>query len=90
MRIESVEFTEFGEFVPDPAARLLASWVYDLEFPDSPGALPESPYLTAKEAAAYLRVSYGTFRNWATKIKRHRTGRYRREDLDEFARTRRK
>jgi hypothetical protein len=45
-----------------------------------------SPYLTAKEAAAYLRISYSTFRKKATKIKRQPgTGRYRREDLDMFA-----
>lgn len=50
----------------------------------------DTPYLTAKEAAAYLNVSYGTFRNWATRIKRSRTGRYRRDDLDHFATTRRK
>jgi excisionase family DNA binding protein len=49
-----------------------------------------SPYLTAREAADYLNVSYGTFRNWATRIKRAKTGRYRREDLDQFASTRRK
>ncbi len=45
-----------------------------------------SPHLTAKEAAAYLRISYSTFRKKATKIRRQPgTGRYRREDLDAFA-----
>ncbi|OWK46594.1 helix-turn-helix domain-containing protein [Fimbriiglobus ruber] len=50
----------------------------------------DSPYLTAREAALYLNVSYGTFRNWATKIKKQKTGRFRKEDLDNFAKTRRK
>jgi hypothetical protein len=45
-----------------------------------------SPHLTTKEAAAYLRISYSTFRKKATKIRRQPgTGRYRVEDLDEFA-----
>ncbi len=47
---------------------------------------PATPHLTAKEAAAYLRISYSTFRKKATKIRRQPgTGRYRIEDLDEFA-----
>ncbi len=47
---------------------------------------PATPHLTAREAAAYLRISYSTFRKKATKIKRQPgTRRYRREDLDEFA-----
>ncbi|OWK46591.1 helix-turn-helix domain-containing protein [Fimbriiglobus ruber] len=50
----------------------------------------DSPYLTAREAATYLNVSYGTFRNWAVQIKRQKTGRYRKEDLDHFAKSRRK
>ncbi|MCE9560576.1 MAG: helix-turn-helix domain-containing protein [Planctomycetes bacterium] len=50
----------------------------------------ESPYLTAKQAAAYLNVQYGTFRNWATQIKKTRTGRYTREALDYFALHRKK
>lgn len=46
----------------------------------------ESPYLTAKEAAAYLGIAYSTFRKRATQIKRMpQTGRYRREDLDLWA-----
>jgi hypothetical protein len=46
----------------------------------------DTPYLTSKEAAAYLRLSYSTFRKRATKIKRMpSTGRYRREDLDAYA-----
>ena len=55
-----------------------------------PPAPIDSPFLTAREAAAYLRVSYGTFRNWATQITRTRHGRYRREDLDRFAQRKRK
>lgn len=48
----------------------------------------ESPYLTAAEAAAYLRIAYSTFRKVATRIRRMpATGRYRREDLDAFAET---
>jgi hypothetical protein len=47
---------------------------------------PASPYFTAKEAAAYLRISYSTFRKKATRIRRQPgTGRYHRSDLDEFA-----
>lgn len=45
-------------------------------------------YLTAKEAAAYLRVSYSYFRKHATTIKRTRTRRYRPEDLDSWAMSR--
>lgn len=45
-----------------------------------------SPYLTAKEAAAYLRIAYSTFRKKAKRIKRQPgTGRYRVEDLEAFA-----
>jgi hypothetical protein len=45
-----------------------------------------SPYLTARQAAAYLGIAYGTFRNKATRIRKMpQTGRYRREDLDAFA-----
>jgi hypothetical protein len=45
-----------------------------------------SPYLTAREAAAYLRVSYSTFRKRAIFIKRcPQNNKYRREDLDAFA-----
>lgn len=54
------------------------------------GKAPSKEYMTAKEAADYLNVTYGTFRNWATRIKRSKTGRYRREDLDHFAQNRRK
>ena len=50
----------------------------------------ESPYLTPKEAASYLNIAYGTFRNWAKDIRRQRTGRYRREDLDAFAQRRKR
>lgn len=50
----------------------------------------ESPYYTAREAAAYLRIAYGTFRNWATQIKRNNLGRYHRADLDRFANTRKR
>lgn len=46
----------------------------------------DTPYMTSKEAAAYLRLAYSTFRKRATKIKRMPgTGRYRREDLDAYA-----
>jgi len=45
----------------------------------------DSPYLTGRQAAAYLNIAYGTFRNYATRIRRTRFGRYRREDLDKFA-----
>lgn len=45
-----------------------------------------SPYLTAKEAAVYLKISYSTFRKKARLIRKQPgTGRYRREDLDRFA-----
>ena len=48
------------------------------------GASPT--HLTAREAAAYLSISYSTFRKKARSIKRQpSTGKYRREDLDEYA-----
>jgi len=48
----------------------------------------ESPYLTAREAAAYLKVSYSTFRKRARRINRMPgTKRYRPADLDAFALT---
>jgi hypothetical protein len=50
-----------------------------------------SPYLTAKEAATYLRMSYSTFRKKARLIKMMPgTHKYRREDLDEFAQSNRR
>mgnify|MGYP001153130515 CR=1 FL=1 len=60
--------------------------------PDAPPAPPAvpSPYLTAEEAAAYLRISYGTFRNHAHKIPKTRHGRYRIADLDKYAAGKRK
>jgi hypothetical protein len=75
--------------LPEPDGReLLAVILARLERIEaivSPPA-PASPHLTAKEAAAYLRISYSTFRKKATKIRRQPgTGRYRIEDLDEFA-----
>lgn len=46
----------------------------------------ESPYLTAKQAAAYLGIAYSTFRKKACQIPTMaQTGRYRREDLDKWA-----
>lgn len=44
-----------------------------------------SPYLTAKEAAIYLRLSYGTFRQKARSIRKCHTGRYHVADLDAYA-----
>jgi hypothetical protein len=45
-----------------------------------------SPYLTAREAAAYLNIAYSTFRGRARLIRRApQTGRYTREALDEYA-----
>jgi hypothetical protein len=46
----------------------------------------DSPYLNSRQAAEYLGISYSTFRKKAVRIRRQPgTGRYRREDLDEFA-----
>lgn len=46
----------------------------------------ESPYLTPKEAAAYLKISLSTFRKVARLIKRcPQTRRYTREQLDAYA-----
>lgn len=56
------------------------------DVPPAPPPIP-SPYLTAKEAAAYLNVAYGTFRHIATRIRRCRHGRYHRDDLDAYARS---
>ncbi|MBP3954932.1 hypothetical protein J8F10_06510 [Gemmata sp. G18] len=45
-----------------------------------------SPHLTAEESAGYLGISYSTFRKKAKLVRRQPgTGRYRVEDLDEFA-----
>ena len=45
-----------------------------------------SPYLTAREAADYLKISYSTFRKKAMLIRRcPATLRYTREHLDEYA-----
>ena len=47
-----------------------------------------SPYLTAKEAAAYLRLAYSTFRKRAKYIARQpQTGRYHVADLDDYAKS---
>lgn len=53
-------------------------------------AKPEDEYLTARDAAKYLKISLGTFYNWSRHIPRMKTGRYTKTDLDRFARTRRK
>lgn len=51
-----------------------------------PATKIDSPHKTAKEAAAYLHIPYSRFRKVATKIKRQpQTGRYRIEDLDDYA-----
>lgn len=48
----------------------------------------DSEYLTAKEAAVYLNLSYGAFRNRATTIPRMpQTKRYKKSDLDMWAAT---
>lgn len=58
----------------------------DLANPEPP--TPLSPYLTAKQAAAYLRLSYSTFRKRAKYIVRQpQTGRYHVNDLDDYARS---
>jgi hypothetical protein len=47
---------------------------------------PPSPYLTSREAAEFLRISYSTFRKKAKRIKRQPgTGRYKVADLEAFA-----
>lgn len=54
----------------------------------APGKHQGSPYLSAREAASYLRIAYSTFRKRATRIKRTpQTLKYTREDLDEYARS---
>jgi hypothetical protein len=55
--------------------------------PSSPASeTVTSPYLTAREAAAYLRISYSTFRKKACMIRVCKaTGRYKKEYLDEYA-----
>jgi hypothetical protein len=59
----------------------LAALVEGKHQPEQPGT-----YLTAKEAATYLAISYSTFRKRATRITRMPgTGTYRREDLDTYA-----
>lgn len=49
-------------------------------------AKPADAHLTAKQAAEYLGIAYGTFRKIATQIPRTKNGRYRREDLDKYSR----
>jgi hypothetical protein len=45
-----------------------------------------SPYLTAREAAAYLGIAYSTFRARARHVRRvAQTRRYTSEALDEYA-----
>jgi hypothetical protein len=45
-----------------------------------------SPYLSAREAAAYLNIAYSTFRKRAVRIKRTpQTNKYTREALDDYA-----
>ncbi len=52
---------------------------------DSPRTV-ESPYLNAREAAAYLNIAYSTFRKRRKYIRRvPGTRRFRREDLDAYA-----
>ena len=52
---------------------------------------PAAAYLTAREAATYLGMSYGAFRNEAKHIRRCAgINRYTRPALDAFAQTRRK
>ena len=55
------------------------------EPPQPVGINPGAKYLTAREAAAYLGLTYGTFRHKAARIRRTRHGRYTREALDRFA-----
>lgn len=53
---------------------------------DQPAPVVASPYLTARDAAAYLGIAYSTFRKRACRIRcQPQTGRYRRDDLDAFA-----
>lgn len=50
------------------------------------GPSPAPLHLNARQAAEYLGIPYSTFRKKAVRIRRSQTtGRYRREDLDEFA-----
>lgn len=70
----------YGEVLAEIRNRLIS--IESLLSP-APGA---NAHLTAREAADYLRISYSTFRKKATKIRRQPgTGRYRVEDLDDFA-----
>lgn len=73
----------------DPTTEILATIVTRLERIERTLQLgTESPYMTAREAAAYLRISESTFRKKARLIRRQPgTGRYRKDDLDEFAAT---
>jgi excisionase family DNA binding protein len=59
---------------------------------DAPGRnaeRPAGPWLTAAEAAEYLRVAEGTLRNWTSMkyvphVKRGRLVRYHRDELDRW------
>ncbi len=55
-------------------------------FTPAPARVVNSPFLTAKEAADYLRLSYSSFRKVAVKVVRQPgTRKYRKEDLDKYA-----
>lgn len=71
----------------DTTAEILASIVARLERIERALEIDTgSPFLTAREAAKYLRISESTFRKKARLIRQQPgTRRYRKEDLDEFA-----
>jgi hypothetical protein len=84
-----VELTDTDP-IPCDAVQVRNGQVYLLHHPPKPAPKavsihPDAKYLTAKEAAVYLGLTYGTFRHKATKIRRTKHGRYTREALDDFA-----
>lgn len=78
-------YTTAGKDVIAPQLRLDSDVEPVLATPAVPAApAPASKYMTPKEAAAYLRISYSKFRKIATRIPRNEhTRRYHVDDLDD-------
>lgn len=81
------ELAELKAFIADECRRMAGllglTLTHSGEQPEPPVA--RSPYLTASEAAEYLRMSIQTFYNKTRQIPRVRKGLYRPADLDAWA-----
>jgi len=81
---ETLEYAQEMDRLREETHRILRA---EMQRPVNEG--PPSPYLTAAEAARYLNVPDSTFRKAARWIPITATCRYRREDLDAFAKGKR-